>query len=212
MAPCPARAQWPGWGVGLRATNRAPSLLWEASYRRVRRIGSVGHFPQLGQFSGPTDRPFAAFRMTLTCCGTTVARGTLTLAALQSRRCEPTAMKRIFVVEDNPAIRELILELVSSFGYSGQGVSDGADLLARLEESVPDLVVMDVRMPNLDGLQAIRRIRERASLKNLPVIALTASAMRGDREIGLQSGFDAYLTKPIDPDLLQNEIERLLAA
>jgi CheY-like chemotaxis protein len=119
-------------------------------------------------------------------------------------------MKRIFVVEDNPAIRELVLELVSSFGYAGQGVSDGADLLARLEECVPDLVVMDVRMPNMDGLQTIRRIRENASLKHLRVIALTASAMRGDREMGLQAGFDAYLTKPIEPELLQNEIARLL--
>jgi CheY-like chemotaxis protein len=121
------------------------------------------------------------------------------------------AMKRIFVVEDNPAIRELILELVASFGYNGQGIGDGADLLTRLEECVPDLVVMDVRMPNMDGLQAIRRIREQPSLKHLRVIALTASAMRGDREIGLQAGFDAYLTKPIDPDLLQNEIARLLS-
>jgi CheY-like chemotaxis protein len=122
------------------------------------------------------------------------------------------AMKRIFVVEDNPAIRELILELVASFGYDGLGVGDGADLLRRLEECVPDLVVMDVRMPNMDGLQAIRRIREQPSLQHLRVIALTASAMRGDREIGLQAGFDAYLTKPIDPELLQNEMERLLSA
>jgi two-component system cell cycle response regulator DivK len=121
-------------------------------------------------------------------------------------------MKRIFVVDDNAAIRELVLELVSSFGYAGLGVDDGAELLQLLEESVPDLVVMDVRMPNVDGLEAIRRIRANASLKNLRVIALTASAMRGDRETGLRSGFDAYLTKPIDPELLQKEIERLLAA
>ena len=121
-------------------------------------------------------------------------------------------MKRIFVVDDNAAIRELVLELVSSFGYAGEGVSDGADLLNLLEESVPDLVVMDVRMPNLDGLEAIRRIRKNPALADLRVIALTASAMRGDREIGLQAGFDAYLTKPIDPDLLQKEIARLLAS
>lgn len=120
-------------------------------------------------------------------------------------------MKRIFVVDDNAPIRELVLELVSSFGYAGEGLSDGADLLSLLEESVPDLVVMDVRMPNLDGLQAIRKIRENPALEDLRVIALTASAMRGDREIGLQAGFDAYLTKPIDPDLLQKEIARLLA-
>jgi CheY-like chemotaxis protein len=121
-------------------------------------------------------------------------------------------MKRIFVVDDNAAIRELVLELVSSFGYAGLGVDDGAELLQLLEESVPDLVVMDVRMPNVDGLEAIRRIRANAGLKNLRVIALTASAMRGDREAGLRSGFDAYLTKPIDPELLQKEIERLLTA
>ena len=121
-------------------------------------------------------------------------------------------MKRIFVVDDNAAIRELVLELVTSFGYAGVGVDDGADLLKLLEESVPDLVTMDVRMPNIDGLEAIRRIRGNPALKRLKVIALTASAMRGDREAGLQSGFDAYLTKPIDADLLQKEIERLLAA
>jgi CheY-like chemotaxis protein len=119
-------------------------------------------------------------------------------------------MKHIVVAEDNPAIRELILELVCSFGYDGVGACDGADLLRRMEDFVPDLVVMDIRMPNMDGLAAIRRIRDTPRLKHVRALVLTASAMRGDRELFLASGFDAYLTKPIDPDLLRKEIQRLL--
>ena len=177
-----------GLEPGLRGWNHTAEC-WELIAREI------GERPVAGTLGSPAAFPF---QVTLRCRETTVA---------------PRApMKRIFVVDDNAAIRELVLELVSSFGYAGLGVDDGAELLQLLEESVPDLVVMDVRMPNVDGLEAIRRIRANAGLKNLRVIALTASAMRGDREAGLRSGFDAYLTKPIDPELLRKEIERLLAA
>lgn len=124
----------------------------------------------------------------------------------------PTPMKHILIAEDDPLIRELVHELVCFFGHEAQATRDGADLLHTLENQVPDLVIMDVRMPAIDGLQAIRRIREDSRLRHLPVIALTASAMRGYREACLQSGFDAYLTKPINSDELRREIERLLGA
>jgi CheY-like chemotaxis protein len=69
---------------------------------------------------------------------------------------------------------------------------------------------LDILMPNVDGLTTIRRIRETPRLKNVRALALTASAMLGDRDLFLESGFDAYLTKPFDPDVLLNEMRRLL--
>jgi two-component system cell cycle response regulator DivK len=119
-------------------------------------------------------------------------------------------MKRIAVVEDNPDNRLLVRVILES-RYQVIDYENGGAALAGLRQEKPDLVLLDVSLPEMDGTEVLRRIRAEPSLRDLPVIALTAHAMAGDREKLLASGFDDYLTKPIeDETLLLRAIERLL--
>jgi CheY-like chemotaxis protein len=119
-------------------------------------------------------------------------------------------MSKVLIAEDNPVNRELLRELLESRGYSVTEASDGQEALKLLEESRPDLLLLDLDMPVLDGFGAVRKIRESPGLASLPVLAVTAYAMRGDREKVLDSGFDGYLSKPIQSRLLFEELERFL--
>ncbi len=119
-------------------------------------------------------------------------------------------MHKILVAEDHPASRELIEELLQAFGYDVVSACDGQDALAKVEDHRPDLVVMDIQMPVLDGFGVLRRLREDARFARLPIVALSAYAMRGDRQKGLEAGFNAYLTKPIDAAALKEQIDTLL--
>ncbi len=119
-------------------------------------------------------------------------------------------MSTVLIAEDNPVNRELLRELLESRGYSVTEACDGQQALASLEESRPDILLLDLDMPVLDGFGVVRKIRERPNLASLPVLAVTAYAMRGDRERVLDSGFDGYLSKPIQSRLLFEELERFL--
>jgi CheY-like chemotaxis protein len=119
-------------------------------------------------------------------------------------------MHKILVAEDHPASRELIEELLQGFGYDVVSACDGQDALAKVEDHRPDLVVMDIQMPVLDGFAVLHRLREDTRFARLPIVALSAYAMRGDRQKGLSAGFDAYLTKPIDSAALKEQIDSLL--
>lgn len=88
--------------------------------------------------------------------------------------------------------------------------STGQEALRMIEQTDPDIVLLDSRTPVLDGFAVIRRIRESPTLATLPVLAVTAYAIEGDRETALHAGFDGYLSKPINPRDLATEIERLL--
>jgi CheY-like chemotaxis protein len=119
-------------------------------------------------------------------------------------------MIRILVAEDNAVNRELLRELLEARGYEVFEASDGQEALHMVEQSRPELLLMDIGMPVLDGFGTIRKIRENPSLATLPVVAVTAYAMRGDRETILNSGFDGYLSKPLNPSSLTAELDRLL--
>lgn len=119
-------------------------------------------------------------------------------------------MKRILVAEDNPANRELIREILEAHGYEVVEALDGEEALRKVEGMKPDLVLLDIQMPKLDGYSVLYRLRENPRTATLPVIALTAYAMRGDWEKGLAAGFNAYLTKPITASVLTREIEQWL--
>lgn len=106
-------------------------------------------------------------------------------------------MKTVLVVEDNPVNRELIVEILEFAGYRVIEANDGQDALMVLNFHHPDVVLLDIQMPRLDGHETIRAIRENPDLARLRVIACTAYAMHGDREALLRSGFDDYLSKPI---------------
>jgi CheY-like chemotaxis protein len=119
-------------------------------------------------------------------------------------------MTTILVAEDNPVNCELLRELLEARGYSVIEAPDGQEALRMIEQSHPDIVLLDIGMPVLDGFAVIRKIRENPSLARLPVLAITAYAMRGDRESVMNAGFDGYLSKPINSSDVSNEIERLL--
>lgn len=120
-------------------------------------------------------------------------------------------MKKIAVVEDNPDNRLLVRVILESL-YDVEEYETGFAALEGLPKSKPDLVLLDVSLPEMDGTEVLRRIRADATLRDLPVIALTAHAMAGDREKFLAAGFDDYLTKPIvDETILLNAIEQKLA-
>ena len=121
-------------------------------------------------------------------------------------------MTLIAVVEDN-ADNRLLLQAILDGLYDLVEYENGIDALAGLAANLPDLVLLDISLPGMDGNEILARIRADAKLRGLPVIALTAHAMAGDREKYLAAGFNDYITKPIvDETILLSAIERWLAA
>jgi CheY-like chemotaxis protein len=118
-------------------------------------------------------------------------------------------MKKILVVEDVEFNRDLVVQLLED-EYEIITAADGAEGLRLAERERPDLILMDLSLPIVDGWEATRRIKADAALKQIPIIALSAHAMTGDEEKARQSGCDDYLSKPLDEDLLFAKIERLL--
>lgn len=119
-------------------------------------------------------------------------------------------MTKILVAEDNPSNRELFRELLESWGYEVIEAVDGEAALKAASEGDPDAVLLDIQMPLLDGYEVLRRLRQDPKLAHLRVMALTAFAMRGDREKALAFGFNAYHSKPINGQVLKRDIEQLL--
>lgn len=121
-------------------------------------------------------------------------------------------MKKIAVVEDNPDNRLLVQVMLESL-YEVVEFENGKDALAGLPREKPDLVLLDISLPEMDGTEVLRQIRADAQLQSLPVIALTAHAMTGDREKYIAAGFNDYVTKPIvDEQILLDAIAKLLPA
>ena len=120
-------------------------------------------------------------------------------------------MTTIAVVEDN-ADNRLLLQAILDGLYQLVEYENGVDALAGLSASLPDLVLLDISLPGMDGNEILARIRADEQMRKLPVIALTAHAMAGDREKYLAAGFDDYVTKPIvDETILLGSIERWLS-
>jgi len=111
-------------------------------------------------------------------------------------------MSRILIAEDNAVNRELLRELLEILDCSVREACNGQEALEMIEQEQPDLLLLDISMPVLDGFATVKRIRENPKLSALPVLAVTAYAMRGDQEKILNSGFDGYLSKPINPKSL----------
>ncbi len=106
-------------------------------------------------------------------------------------------MRTVLVAEDNDVNRELVAEMLQAADYQVLQACDGEEALAVLEVSSPDIVLLDMQMPKMDGLKTLKAIRAREEWKSLPVIACTAFAMHGEREVALRAGFDEYVSKPI---------------
>ena len=120
-------------------------------------------------------------------------------------------MTTVLIAEDNAINRELLRELLEARGYSVVEACNGQEALHMVEQIPPDLLLLDIAMPVLDGFGVVRKIRENPRLATLPVLAVTAYAMQGDQERVLNSGFDGYLSKPISAVALAEEMDRLLS-
>lgn len=120
-------------------------------------------------------------------------------------------MARILVADDDVDIRELVEFKLTTMGHDITAVSDGAAAVEACQASRPDLAVLDVMMPGVSGLDAIRAIRADPALADLPVILLTARAQESDVETGFDSGADDYITKPFSPRELASRVEALLS-
>ena len=108
------------------------------------------------------------------------------------------AGERVLVVEDNEKNMKLFRDVLQATGYSPLEASSGEAALMLAAERDPALVLMDIQLPDMDGVEALRRLREDERTAGIPVLALTAQAMQGDRERFLAAGFDGYLSKPVD--------------
>ena len=119
-------------------------------------------------------------------------------------------MSTILLVEDNEMNRDMLSRRLAKRGYEVRVAVDGAEGVARAKSELPDLVLMDMSLPVLHGWDATREIKGNPDTRHIPVIALTAHAMSGDREKAIDAGCDEFETKPLDLARLLTKMERLL--
>lgn len=119
---------------------------------------------------------------------------------------------RILVAEDNLANLELVRYLLSRAGHEVITTADGLAALEEAQRAVPDLIISDLQMPRMDGYQLLARLRGDPALRAVPVIALTAFSMPGDRVKVMQAGFDSYMSKPLVPETFVAQVEAWLPA
>jgi two-component system, cell cycle response regulator len=117
----------------------------------------------------------------------------------------------ILLIDDNEINLELLSYLLTEFGYAVRTAESGAKGLAVVRMSPPNLILCDLMMPDMDGYEVARKLKSDPLLATIPVVAVSALAMAGDRTTALESGFDGYISKPIDPERFVREIAAYLA-
>lgn len=122
-----------------------------------------------------------------------------------------TQPQLILYVEDNAENRMLVRRVLMAEGYAVLEAADAKAALEVVQEKTPDLILMDINMPDIDGYTLTARFKALPHLRNVPIIAMTANVMKGDRERSLEAGCDGYIQKPIDVDLLPAQIAAFLA-
>ena len=121
-------------------------------------------------------------------------------------------MSTILIVEDNEKNMKLVRDVLQHKGYATLEAATGREGVRLALEKRPDLILMDIQLPDIDGIQALAEIRAVAALDATPVVAVSASVMPDDQHKIIASGFDAFITKPIDPKLFLDTVQRILAA
>ena len=154
------------------------------------------------------------FTVTLKCEADPEAAGPQETSPTASGRSSPRLSEspaRILVVEDNHVNQKVVVAVLRKRGFSIELANDGQEALNKLENSPAfDLILMDVQMPVLDGLEATRLIRKERRWDSLPIIAMTAHAMNGDKERCLEAGMNGYISKPVHPSLLLSTVDQFL--
>jgi CheY-like chemotaxis protein len=118
--------------------------------------------------------------------------------------------KRVLLVEDNKRTVDVLSQELTLLGYQVLAATSGEEAISKASDECPDLIIMDIRMPKMDGLEAVARIRNNPKTRSIPIIAATGNALPGDREKCLDSGCDDYLAKPFTHRELRAAIEKLL--
>ena len=119
---------------------------------------------------------------------------------------------RVLIIEDNQTNLELMRYLLQAFGHQVLAASDGREGVSVAREEEPDLIICDIHLPKLDGFGVIRQLKADQHTQVLPVIAVTAQAMVGDRDKLINAGFDGYLCKPIEPEFFVSQVDSFLPA
>ena len=117
---------------------------------------------------------------------------------------------RILYIEDDPSNRLLVRRILEAEGYFVTEATDGLTGLEIAAQTQPDLILLDINLPEIDGYDLARRFRETPGLQQVPILALTANVMKGDRERTLEAGCDGYIQKPIDVDRLPEQVKEIL--
>jgi two-component system cell cycle response regulator DivK len=115
--------------------------------------------------------------------------------------------KKILVVDDNRDNRELVIKVLKHNGYETVEAADGEDAILKTAREKPDLILMDISLPRMDGYEVTRRLKSTEEFRDIPIIALTAHAMKGDMEKALSAGCQGYIPKPISIRELPDQIE-----
>ncbi len=120
------------------------------------------------------------------------------------------ARKKILIVEDDRVNLKLARDVLQDNGYETEEVTNGEEAVVRAAQFKPDLIIMDIRLPGIDGLEATRRLKGDPTTTSIPIIAVTAHAMAGDRSRILEAGCQVYLPKPLDFDEFESIVKSLL--
>ena len=119
-------------------------------------------------------------------------------------------MKKLLIADDKPTNRELIRTVLENLGYDVSEAADGIEAVRVARELHPDLIILDLHMPGIDGFGVLAELRRDGGFAETPIMALTASAMQGDRQRAIDAGFDSYISKPVPLPVLREEVGRLL--
>lgn len=193
--------QHEGTGLGLALTKRLAEL-----HGGTVSMESVEH-------QGSTFRVW----LPLTEMRQLMVNSSLTeqLAVVENSGLSAKNFKRIWVVEDQPFNQALILEVLELKGYTVKLISDGGTMMAEIQSCIepqllPDLILLDIQLPNVDGFEIVRHLKADPTWQHIPVIAVTAMAMTGDRERCLAAGANAYLSKPLNLNLLKETVRNFI--
>lgn len=117
----------------------------------------------------------------------------------------------VLYVEDNRLNRLLVRRVLEADGFEVVEAESAAQALASISEKVPHLILMDINMPEIDGYTLTNRLRQNPKIQGVPIVAMTANVMKGDRERTLEAGCDGYIQKPIDVDILSEQLKNFLS-